>query len=349
MSVWLNHSSRDEPENRNDTSTNWMIALWSLRTYEARNDRFSFTDLFLFRFLATSLRTSTLFASSGVQSYATLRYLYTFPHVLSSKKMLDATNSQACSFLHCELTLDIVFSALASQSRVEVRPAGAFWHVVESSRPQKAFLILRISYCLHCNHPFSPSQMTVKSYGLNEVTDDMTWGRRCGHEMDMWTKMVWTLYELRWFEHMKIRGCENKILSLYDSWWLWTWFGHGWIDEYVSEYDSTQGWAIRANWSMWTQVGRPMWRYDIFSYSKSCSTCVFPNRFQRFKPITSQHFPVLSNVIFKKTKGHAVGHRATYNYRSWSTIYIIPKYVLDIWNILPKCLARLIWSLKGVI
>lgn len=79
--------------------------------------------------------------------------------------MLDATTSQACSFLHCPLTFCIVLSAIASQSLSVDRPAGTLGHVTWSSRPQKALVTLMSSYCLHCSQPFSPSQMTVKFCG----------------------------------------------------------------------------------------------------------------------------------------------------------------------------------------
>ena len=129
-------------------------------TYVSRNDRLSFVARFFFRFRSRS--TSTAFDSSGTHSYQIFRYLYTFPQLLSSKNMLDATTSHACSFLHCPFVLANAFSTLVSHRRSFDRPAGTRGHVSVSSRPQKTLWILMSSYCLHCTQPFSPSQINVK-------------------------------------------------------------------------------------------------------------------------------------------------------------------------------------------
>ena len=136
---------------------------YSLYSYSFA-DRFSFVARFLFlrRRFPPSFNTSTAFASSGIHSYQIFKYLKTLPHELSSKKILVATTSQACSFLHWPLTFWRVLSAFASQSLSLERPAGILGQVTWSSRPQKALRILISSYCLHCTHAFSPSQITVK-------------------------------------------------------------------------------------------------------------------------------------------------------------------------------------------
>ena len=128
---------------------------------------FSFAALFLFRRLPPSRKASTTFASSGMHSYQIFRYLYVFPQLLSSKKIFEATTSQACSCLHWPFTFSMVFSSLVSQRLSIVRPDGTLGHVTWSSRPQNDFVTLISSYCLHCNQPFSPSQMTVKFWGKN--------------------------------------------------------------------------------------------------------------------------------------------------------------------------------------
>ena len=126
----------------------------------------SFVALFFFlrRRLPPSFKTSTALASSGMHSYQIFKYLYTFPQVLSSKNIFEATTSQACSFLHCPETLLIVFAEFVSHSLSDVSPAGILGHVTWSSRPQNDFVTLTSSYCLHCIQPFSPSQITVKFY-----------------------------------------------------------------------------------------------------------------------------------------------------------------------------------------
>lgn len=129
----------------------------------------SFVALFFFRRrrrLPPSFNTSTAFASSGMHSYQIFKYLYTLPQVSSSKKMFEATTSQACSFLHCPFTFFKVFSDVVSHSLSDVSPAGILGHVTWSSRPQNALVILMSSYCLHCTQPFSPSQITVKFYEI---------------------------------------------------------------------------------------------------------------------------------------------------------------------------------------
>lgn len=125
----------------------------------------SFVALFFFRRrrrLPPSFNTSTAFASSGMHSYQTFKYLYTLPQELSSKKIFEATTSHACSFLHCPSIFRLVPSAGVSHNLSAVSPAGILGQVTWSSRPQNALVILMSSYCLHCTHPFSPSQITVK-------------------------------------------------------------------------------------------------------------------------------------------------------------------------------------------